>query len=30
MKEGCDYVDLNVVKCDHLGLNKYACINVKT
>ncbi|CAD8050747.1 unnamed protein product [Paramecium primaurelia] len=28
--EICQIIDLNIVKCDHQGLNKYACLNIKT
>ncbi|CAD8142359.1 unnamed protein product [Paramecium pentaurelia] len=29
MKDGCDFVDLDQVKCTYEGLNKYACLNIK-
>ncbi|CAK65736.1 unnamed protein product (macronuclear) [Paramecium tetraurelia] len=25
---GCDYVQLKTVQCNHIGLNKYACLNL--
>ncbi|CAK65737.1 unnamed protein product (macronuclear) [Paramecium tetraurelia] len=28
--EVCDYIDVKVAKCDHKGLNKYACLNITT
>ncbi|CAK73248.1 unnamed protein product (macronuclear) [Paramecium tetraurelia] len=30
IEEGCDQVDLNKVKCNHIGLNQEACVNLKS
>ncbi|CAD8051067.1 unnamed protein product [Paramecium primaurelia] len=26
---GCQFVDINTIKCTHSGLNKFACLNIK-
>ncbi|CAK65740.1 unnamed protein product (macronuclear) [Paramecium tetraurelia] len=29
IKDGCDFVDLDQITCNHEGLNQYACLHVK-
>ncbi|CAD8150698.1 unnamed protein product [Paramecium octaurelia] len=30
IEEGCDQVDLNLAKCNQIGLNREACVNLKS